>query len=171
MGLAVDPGIAAGVQVFGILRADGWKVAVEVSYQRYGERGSIDILALDEARGIAVVIEIKTELTSAEETIRRLDFKERLAPAICFERFGCRPATVGRCLVLPEGQTSRRRLRRLGATFEVAFPVRGRAFRSWLRRPAGGVSALWFLSSSNARGGRRAAGGPDRVRAPRSSAA
>lgn len=154
-------------QVVGILRTVGWTVAVEVSYQRYGERGSIDIFAVDEHRGIALVIEIKTEIASAEETLRRLDAKARLAPVICFERFGWRPATVARCLVLPESETHRRRIRSLGETFGVAFPVRGRAFRTWLDRPAGAVSALWFLSHTNPGGATLVRGGPDRVRRPR----
>jgi transcriptional regulator with XRE-family HTH domain len=129
-------------QVVAVLRDAGWQVAVEVSYQIYGERGSIDILAIDQASGTALVIEIKTEIASAEETIRRLDAKARLAARVCFERFGWRPRVIARCLVLPEGETHRRRVRALGATFDAAFPMRGRAFRSWLRSPSQPVSAL-----------------------------
>jgi transcriptional regulator with XRE-family HTH domain len=158
-------------QVVAVLRAAGWEVAVEVSYQIYGERGSIDILAIDRRNGTALEIEIKTEIASAEETIRRLDAKSRLAARVCLERFGWRPRVVARCLVLPEGETHRRRVRALGAMFGVAFPVRGRAFRSWLRAPTEPASALWFLSPTNGRGATRAGGGPRRVRRPRSDAA
>jgi transcriptional regulator with XRE-family HTH domain len=158
-------------QVVGVLRAAGWQVAVEVSYQVYGERGSIDILAIDRRSGTALVIEMRTEIASAEETIRRLDAKARLAPRVCFERFGWRPRVVARCLVLSEGETHRRRIRALGATFDVSFPMRSRAFRSWLSSPSEPVSGLWFLSPTNGGGGTRAAGGPRRVRRPGSAAA
>lgn len=158
-------------QVVQILRNGGWDVAVEVSYQRYGERGSIDILALNRSEGIALIIEIKTELVSAEETLRRLDAKVRVAPVVCFERFGWRPSAVARCLVLPEGETHRRRVRRVAATFAAALPLNGRAFRSWLARPIGPAAALWFLSATNGRSRRGAGGGPERIRRPRSTAA
>jgi transcriptional regulator with XRE-family HTH domain len=111
-------------QVVAVLQTGGGEVAVEVSYQVYGERGSIDILAIDRRKGTALVIEIKTEIASAEETIRRLDAKSRLATRVCLERFGWRPRIVARCLVLPEGETHRRRVRALGATFSVSFPMR-----------------------------------------------
>lgn len=49
----------------------GWRVEVEVSFSHVGERGSIEILAYHAATGSLLMIEIKTQLTSLEETLRR----------------------------------------------------------------------------------------------------
>lgn len=61
------------------LRGDAWDVLAEVTYAVYGERGSIDLLAWHAATRTLLVVEIKTEITSAEETLRRHDAKVRLA--------------------------------------------------------------------------------------------
>jgi transcriptional regulator with XRE-family HTH domain len=146
------------------LQRAGWTTAVEVSFAHYGERGSIDILAIDPEQRAVLVIEIKSTLTSVEETIRRLDVKERLVAGICFDRFGWRPALVGRCLVLPADPTSRRRVGEHRATFASALPGRTRDVLRWLRAPGGRLSAVWFLSVSNPSAGRSVGGGPERVR-------
>jgi hypothetical protein len=135
-----------------LLRDAGWQVSVEVTFSEYGERGAIDILALHPATRTALVIEVKTSIQSAEETLRRLDAKQRLAAKLVFDREGWRPATVARLLVVLEGSTNRRRVAAHAGLFVAAFPLRGDAARSWLRRPAGPCSALLFLSSSNPRG-------------------
>src|SRR6266567_3005553 len=69
----------------------GWHVDVEVTFNEYGDRGSIDILATRKATGAALVVEVKTELTAMDATIRRLDVKERLASKIVIDRHGWRP--------------------------------------------------------------------------------
>lgn len=51
------------------LRGLGWRVEVEVSFSHFGERGSIDILALHPMTGALLVIEIKTQLASIEELL------------------------------------------------------------------------------------------------------
>jgi hypothetical protein len=48
-----------------------------------------------------LVIELKSELTSVEETLRRLDVKVRLATRVAGERFGWRAVAAARLLVLP----------------------------------------------------------------------
>lgn len=133
----------------------GWEVHVEVSFSQYGERGSIDIVALRPGEGIAFIVEIKTELTAIDETIRRLDIKDRLATQIVFDRFGWRPKTVGRLLVVLEGATNRRRVAAHEGSLGPAFPDRGSRVRDWIRRPSGRLSGLRFFSSSNP-GGTRA---------------
>ena len=64
------------------LGGDGWEVVPEVSYSTFGERGSIDLLAWHQATRTLLVIEIKTELTSIEETMRRHDRRSRLAATV-----------------------------------------------------------------------------------------
>jgi transcriptional regulator with XRE-family HTH domain len=47
------------------LRKYGWSVETEVSYSRYGERGSIDLLAYHTPTATVLVVEIKTALGSS----------------------------------------------------------------------------------------------------------
>ena len=90
----------------------GWSVVPEVTFAVYGERGSIDLLALHPKMATLLVIEIKTELVSVEETLRRHDTKVRLAPRLALERLGWKSRSVSRLLVLPDTSTARRRVRR-----------------------------------------------------------
>lgn len=122
-----------------------WPVATEVSFSEYGERGSIDILAARQDRGIVVVGEAKSAWGSIEETLRTLDVKVRLAPTIAKHRLGWVPKTVAVLLIFPEDPTARRIARQHNATLEVAFPARNREIRRWLRQPVGPLRGLWFL--------------------------
>jgi HTH-type transcriptional regulator/antitoxin HipB len=112
------------------LQAAGWDVAVETTYSVYGERGSIDVLAGRQDRQALIVVEVKSDLTVIEATIRKMDEKERIVRrSLGRERFGFRPAIVGRILVLPATDTARRRVRRSSAVLDVAFPARSREIR------------------------------------------
>lgn len=153
--------VAAAAQ---ILAAAGWRVHVEVTYSIYGQKGSIDPLALHEPTRSLPVLEIKTEITSAEATIRKIDEKARLAPRITRERFGYEPMTVSRLLMVEASTTARRRIAAGGALLGVAFPARTVAVRHWLRSPAGALSGLMFLPPTNRHRGRSGAGGRHRVR-------
>lgn len=133
------------------LEAYGWGVELEVTYSEYGERGSIDVLALQPAQRACLVIEVKSAIASSEAIGRKLDEKARLTPRIVERRSGWRPEAVGRVVVLPETM----RLRRLVAreeTLRRMFPASMPELRGWLRRPLGQLAALWFLSDSSSRG-------------------
>ena len=147
--------------------ASGWRVQSEVTFSVFGERGSIDLLAMRETTRDVVVVEVKTELTSLEETLRHLDVKVRLSPRLCGDRFGWRPASVGRLLVLPEAGRNRRAIVRHEAILRPAFPQRGRAVREWLSRPSGPLNGLWLLSLSRRGALGQHPGGVDRVGRPR----
>ena len=140
-----------GGRVAEILAADGWSVFPELTYSIYGERGSIDLVAWHRETRTLLVIELKSELTSAEETLRRHDAKVRLAAEIVEERFGWRPRVVGRLLVLPESTTSRRQVERHAALFARAYPARNIEVRQFLRSPSrsspgrSSFAGLWFL--------------------------
>lgn len=122
-----------------------WEVEAEVSFAVYGERGAIDLLGWHAASRSLLVVEVKTELVSVEETLRRLDAKARLARRIAAERFGWRPQSVARLLVLPAGSVERARVARNAAVLDIAFPMRGSAVRRWLAQPNGATSGLVFL--------------------------
>jgi transcriptional regulator with XRE-family HTH domain len=137
--------------VSGILVSSGWSVVPEATFSVYGERGSVDILAGMKPRRAALAVEVKTELLSIEETLRRLDVKSRLAPDLCRERLGWRPTIVGRVVVLPESRRSRLAVGRNASILDVALPDRGRAVRDWLRTPIRPMSGLWPLSAMHPR--------------------
>ena len=112
------------------LRRLGWEVSPEVSYSEWGERGSIDLLGARVERRAMVVEEVKSDLTRAEETLRKLDEKVRLvAGKVGYARLGWRPRTVGRILVLPDTDRARRQVRTHAAVFEAALPARVRGSR------------------------------------------
>jgi hypothetical protein len=146
------------------LRSLGWTVEVEVSYSHFGERGSIDLLAWHPISATVLTVEIKTELASVEEMLRRLDAKTRLARRIAVERFDYRPHGVARLVVVADSSTARRQVDRHCALLEIALPDRGEPARAWLTRPAGTMSGLIFLSANDGARRRQASTTPRRVR-------
>jgi hypothetical protein len=124
-------------------------VTPEVSYSEFGERGSIDLLGWHPGQRLLLVVEIKTELTSIEETIRRHDAKTRLAARVAMQRFGWNADHVARLLVLPDERTPRRHVERYADVLDRAYEARGRAVRAWLAKPLGSLSGLIFLSSAD----------------------
>lgn len=158
-----DEGHAALVgAVMQVLQAAGWLVQPEVSYSIFGERGSIDIMAWHREERVLLVVEVKTDLTSIEETLRRHDAKVRLASEIARERFGWQARAVARLIVLPGSATARRRVRRHASILGRAYPDRARSVRRWLHRPTGAFSGLLFVA-----GIRGAKGSLGAVRRPR----
>ncbi len=143
----------------------GWLDRQEVSYNIFGERGSIDDLAYHPPSRTLVVTELKTGIFDAQATLAKLDEKERLAAGIA-ERFGWRVDRVVACLVVVEGRTNRRRIEEHPALFS-RFDCRGRAASAWLEdptRPTRGPLVFGKLSNGRGMHGRRA--GRQRVRHP-----
>lgn len=149
-----------------ILEAAGWIGQPEVSYSVFGERGSVDIVAWHPGAKVLLIVEVKTELTSIEETLRRHDAKVRLAAAIASERFGWHATLVARLLVLPDTTTARRRVRRHELVLGRAYPDRGSLVRRWLRKPTGPLSGLLFLPDIRRMNGTAAPVRRMRVRTP-----
>jgi hypothetical protein len=96
-----------------------------------------------------LVIEVKTELVSIEATLRKLDEKVRLAPAIGRERFGAagpvKEGPVSAILVLPSSTSARRRVAAHRAVLDRALPARSSDLRRWLRKPSGRLAGILFL--------------------------
>lgn len=140
-------------------------VAIEVTYSEFGERGSVDVLGARRDPLTMVVVEVKSELTAIEATLRKLDEKVRIVrQSLGRERFGFRARFVARLLVLPSNDTARRRVARSSDVLGVVFPDRGGRVRTWLRAPAGDLAGILFVANTNPGGVTRAAGGPRRVR-------
>jgi transcriptional regulator with XRE-family HTH domain len=129
----LDEGHAALVGLTAdLLRRHGWQVLTEVTYAEWGERGSIDILAWHAATRRLLVVEIKTEIASAEELLRRHDEKVRLGPKLARDRFGVAPRSVSRLLVLGDRTSNRTRLARLEASVGATYPARSAAVKQWI---------------------------------------
>jgi transcriptional regulator with XRE-family HTH domain len=140
------------------LRREGWDTAAEVTFSVYGERGSIDILAWHPPTRSLLVIEVKTMIASAEETLRRLDVKVRLARQVGQERFSASAESVARLLVVADTTTNRRRVARLVATGATTMGT-NRQVRRWLRSPSGDLRGTLFVQAPG-----RARSGSRRVR-------
>jgi transcriptional regulator with XRE-family HTH domain len=144
-------------------RRYGWSPIVEVTFSHYGERGSIDVLALRPDRLAALIQECKTELASTEELNRGVDRKVRLAADLVQERFGWRPKIVGRLVVFADTSSNRRRVAAANV-LAAAYPTRGRDVTEWLREPVGSLRGLVFVSVSPGRTGSRSPLARKRVR-------
>ena len=132
----------------------GWHAAAEVTFSRYGERGSIDLLAWHPNTGTLLVCEVKSSIADVQGLLRPLDAKVRLAKGIAGE-LGWPARVVVPCLAVADTTTNRRRVAEHAALF-ARFGVRGRAASGWLRRPHGVVPGLLlFLSPPVIRPGNR----------------
>lgn len=142
--------------------AQSWASRHEVTYNHFGDRGSIDDLAFHPLTGTLLVSELKTGIYDVQRMLAKMDEKERLASEIA-GRFGWHVRRVVGCLVLADTRTNRRRVQQHAALFG-RFEVRGRAATAWLAAPTPASGILIFLSLSDLRGthGRRA--GRQRVR-------
>lgn len=119
----------------GVLRLAGWIADAEVSFNHYGDRGRIDILAFHPTSRCMLVVEIKTWFVDAQDLLGRLDVKRRIAPHLAAERNWATAATIP-ALVFTESSTTRRRIAAHAALFSH-YSRRGRAAMAWLRRPRG----------------------------------
>lgn len=150
------------------LRRGGWVVEVEPSFNHYGDRGRIDILAFHPVRGLLLVVEIKTELRDVQDLIGRLDVKQRMARRLAVDR-GWDVAAVVPAILLREDRTSRRRVAEHPGLF-ARFRLRARAARAWLQAPRGPMPSGVLLFQSLEDGARlrhppklAVAGAPNRL--------
>jgi transcriptional regulator with XRE-family HTH domain len=161
----MDEGHAALVgAIIARLEVLGWETRPEVTFAVYPDRGSMDVVAWHAATRTLLVIEVKTELVSIEETLRRLDVKVRNAAKVVSKRFGWEPLRVAHLLVLPDDTTTRTQVQRHDAVLRRAFPLRGPRLRSWLREPSGAMGGLLFAPYTREARTRRPASARKRVR-------
>ena len=116
------------------LRRWGWEVRVEVSFNHYGDRGRVDLLAWHAGHRILAVGEIKSELVDAQGLLGPLDVKVRLGPQLAAAAGWPVPRIVAPLLIIRDGSTTRSRLARLAPLFD-SFVHRGRAAAGCLRHP------------------------------------
>jgi transcriptional regulator with XRE-family HTH domain len=147
-------------EMAGRLRRLGWQVAVEASFNVFGERGSIDVLGFHEPTRIALVIEVKSVVPDLQAAIVSLDRKARLAVRVSTDR-GWPATSAGRLLVLPADRTTRRRVDQHAEIFRAAFPARSSQVSSWLADPRrAAFSGLLFVSGARHASARHRVPGP-----------
>ena len=143
----LDEGHATLVdRVVAWLRAQGWEVAVEVSFARGRERGSIDVLGWHPVRGALVVIEVKSVTPDMQAMLYGLDRKARLGPDLARAR-GWHARVTARVLVVWDTRTNRRRIETHASSVRAALPAGTREVLAWLRDPAGQPPwGIWFVT-------------------------
>ncbi len=127
----------------------GWPVMPEVSFNHFGERGVVDLVAWHAASRTVLLIELKTELADINDLLTTTGRRMRLADRIV-EPLGWKPLRVAQWVVVAQSRTNQRLLARHRTVLRAAFPADGRSVAGWLARPDGPMSALWFLPDSGA---------------------
>jgi len=124
-----------------LLKPNGWQTWLEVTFNDYGDRGSIDVFGWHEGSRSLLIAEVKSVVADAQGTLAPLDRKVRVAPRVARER-GLDPRSFSRLLVVGDTSTNRRRIARFEALFGAALPDRGWAVRRWLAKPVGPISGI-----------------------------
>ncbi|HEU5324676.1 MAG TPA: helix-turn-helix transcriptional regulator [Candidatus Limnocylindria bacterium] len=149
------------------LEQHGWLVEAEVTFNHFGERGSVDLLAFHPGRRVLLVVEIKSVLVDVQLALSTLDRKVRISEVLARERTW-QPIARIPVLAIREGSTARRRVAHHASLFG-RFDVRGRTAVGWLMRPRAPTPTgiLMLTKSSDARPGDARRAGRQRVRAAR----
>lgn len=91
-------------RVVEVLRENEWQVVPEATFNIYGERGSIDILAFHPESGSLLIVEVKSVVPDMQGLLASMDRKDRLGPRIAAAH-GWDPRSISRLIVLPEDRT------------------------------------------------------------------
>jgi transcriptional regulator with XRE-family HTH domain len=136
------------------LASSGWIVLPEFSFNHYGDRGSVDVLAWRSDFEALLIVEVKTDIRNVNELLRRLDVKRRVVPGVMAREHGRQARSVATVLVLPSTSAGRRAIRSHEATFDAALPARTVEVRRWLQNPDRDIAGILFVPDT-ARGGAR----------------
>lgn len=153
--------------VVALLRLWGWQVIVEYTYNHYGDRGSVDVIAWHAASRCLVLIEVKSRILNVQDLLAQANRRMRVVPRLLVGERGWHPAHVASILVLPATPSNRRVVTRHASSIGTAYPARTVEVRRWLRAPMGELRGIWFLSSANGGHTKSEMGGSERVRRPR----
>ncbi len=167
----VDSRHAALVErVVALLQSSGWQTCLEYTFNRYGERGAVDILAWNAESAALLIIEVKTEIDGIGEVLSSLDRKARLVPGIVATDKGWRAMKLGVVLVVAEGSAARSVVARHRASFTAALPSGNARVKRWIvRRDAASLRGIWFLRNAARGSVVEAQDNPRRIRTSKSS--
>ncbi len=159
----VDQGHSAIVEhAAKLLRESGWIVEPELTFNVFGDRGSVDILGWHPEDKSLCLIEVKTVLTDLQAMLMSMSRKVRVVPGMLEEQRGWRRRQLASLLVVVGSTANRAVVRNHPAVFGSAFPAQTSEVRAWLRRPRGDLAGVWFVSPAVVRHATR--GGFGRVR-------
>lgn len=145
------------------LEALGWLTRAEVSFNEYGDRGRIDVLACHPPTATLLVIEVKTLIADAQQLLGGVDVKQRVSIRVA-RSLGLPARTAVPMLAMTRTTTNRRRIAQHPHLFG-RFCLRGRRATAWLRSPvpiSGGLLVTLQVPNHNNGDVRRA--GRQRVR-------
>jgi transcriptional regulator with XRE-family HTH domain len=124
----------------------GWETTPEFTFNVYGERGSVDILAWHPGKRVLLLIEVKTRLTDLQRFLMSMSRKLRLVPAVVAAERGWQRVALGHLVVVLDSRANRATVAGHEATFVATFPARTARVRAWLRSPVGDLAGIWFLA-------------------------
>lgn len=122
--------------VAGLLRDAGWDVLVEFTFNEYGDRGSVDILAWHAGTRTLLLVEVKSRIDDLQEAARSFMVKVRVVPKAVEREHGWQPATVSRVLAIIDTHANRALVGEHAATFDSIWAGRTAAVRRHIREPA-----------------------------------
>lgn len=137
-----------------LLDSLGWGTRVEVSFNHYGDRGRVDLLAMHPMSATLLVVELKSAIGDTQDLLGRLDVKVRLGRVLAASVGWPTPSRIVAALVIGDSRASRRIVREHDAVFR-RFDLRGRQAVAWLRvpEPEDVHGLLWFANVPRAAGG------------------
>lgn len=121
----------------------GWRVEPEASFNHYGDRGRIDLLAYHPETGTLLIIEVKTVLTDLQEMFGSMNVKHRVASVLATER-GWEIRRVGSLLAIASSSSSRQVVRR-HATLFGPFVSEARTIHRWMEAPSAAARMLLWV--------------------------
>jgi transcriptional regulator with XRE-family HTH domain len=120
--------------VLGLLHRHGWETVAEYTFNHFGDRGSVDILAWHPATRTLVIVEVTTVLLDVQDLLGTLDRKCRVVPSLVSRERGWGEVAIGRLVVVED---RRRAAHGRGAWQGVRVgPARALATRARLAREA-----------------------------------
>lgn len=143
----VDAAHAALVEVVvAVLRGSGWQVDLEFTFNLFGDRGSVDVLAWHAQHRTLLIVEVKSRFTDLQAMLLSLARKLRVVPGAARTERGWDAVNVARVVVTYGTAENRAVVARHASMFEASLPARATEIRSWLRDPNGPLSGVWLMS-------------------------
>jgi transcriptional regulator with XRE-family HTH domain len=136
-----------------LLTSSDWTVRPEVSFNHYGDRGRVDLLAYHPPAAIVLVVEVKGSLGDLQDALGRLDTKERLGRSLADAAGWPGVRAVVPVFVFADTRAVRRTIARHEAIFR-RFSLRGRSALAWTRRPSFPAPSglMWFVNVPESHG-------------------
>jgi len=140
----------------------GWEVTPEFSFNVFGDRGSVDVLAWHPATRALLIIEVKTRLTDLQAMLLSLSRKVRVVPGEVARVQGLARSSLGTVLVVAATHGNRSVVDQHRATFTAVMPATTAEVKRWLTSPSRDLAGIWFVPLT--RGSRAAKALAGRIR-------